>query len=111
MVKNALFRNVKLQWVTTEGLWLPCESFQMAGTAVQVGMCWSDTGTCHTAVRTNNMLKGKKIHSTLKGQKARQACSFGGKNVSLSREGNRMVIGRTALNYLGPQQFSPASSP
>lgn len=83
----------------------------MAGTAAQVGVCWLDAGTCHTATRTNNTLKGEKIHNTLKGEKIRQACNSSGKKTSLSREGSRMVISRAALNYLGPQQPCPAPSP
>lgn len=101
-MKNALFRNLKLWWVTSEG-WLPCESFprRWLALAERVGLCWPDTETCHTTARTN----------TLKGEKTRQACNFGGKKVSLSGEGRRMVISRTAQNYLGSQQPCPAPSP
>lgn len=63
-------------WRVVASLWKL--SSEMAGSAVQAGVCWPDAGTCHTAARTNNALKGEKIHNTLKGEEARQACNFGG---------------------------------
>lgn len=61
MVKSALFRNLKLWWVTTEGLWLPCEIFLGDGWHCSAG--WHvlvRQWTCHTSARTSNFPKGKK---------------------------------------------------
>lgn len=96
-------------WRIVPSLWKL--SSEMAGTAARVGVCCPDTRMCHAAARTNNTLKGEKNHNSLKWEKTRQACNFSGKKVSLSGAGSRMVISRTALNHLGPQQPCPAPSP
>lgn len=59
-------------WRIVASLWKI--SLEMVGTAVQVGMCWSDT--CHPSARTSNTLKGQKIHSTPKDQKGSKMSIF-----------------------------------
>lgn len=113
-MKNALFRNLKLWWETCEGLWLPCESFPQRWLARQCRLVCAGQTLAHVTLQLGPTApwRVKKYTTPWRVKKwGKLATLVAGKKVSFCREGNRLVISRAALNYLGPQQPCPAPSP